>query len=145
MPATTFDLTLTQIAREIRLSSQSLARHVRDHTPSLAPHRFTVLAWLEQGPSTARELAQRERVSAPSMSRTINELEELGLLARQLDPTDARSKIVTLTPAGKRALSKGRRERDEYVAELLQGCTPEELEVLRAGAELLRLVVEAEA
>ena len=35
---------LIPIAREVRLAAQSLARHVKDHTPSLAPHLFTVLA-----------------------------------------------------------------------------------------------------
>lgn len=143
MPARTLDPTLTQIAHEIRLSSQSLARHVRDHTPSLAPHLFTVLAWLEEGPATAGELANRERVSAPSMSRTIGELEERGLVARQPDPTDARAKIVTLTAAGKRTLHKGRTERDAYVAQLLRDCTPAELETLLAGAQVLRKVIDA--
>ena len=60
---------LIPIAREVRLAAQSLARHGKDHTPSLAPHLFTVLAWLEEGPATAGELAVRERVSAPSMSK----------------------------------------------------------------------------
>ncbi|MHB1008968.1 MAG: MarR family winged helix-turn-helix transcriptional regulator [Propionibacteriaceae bacterium] len=133
---------LIPIAREVRLAAQSLARHVKDHTPSLAPHLFTVLAWLEEGPATAGDLAGRERVSAPSMSRSVSELEERGYVSRTVDPSDARQKIVSLTASGRRALSKGRKDRDEYVAALLVNCTPDELADLQRGAELLRKVVE---
>ena len=137
---TTIDL--IPIAREVRLAAQSLARHVKDHTPSLAPHLFTVLAWLEEGPATAGDLAGRERVSAPTMSKSVSELEERGLVSRAVDPHDARQKIVSLTPAGRRALLQGRRDRDLYTAALLVNCTPEELADLLRGAQLIRKVVE---
>ncbi len=78
------DPDLIPIAREVRLAAQSLARHVKDHTTSLAPHLFTVLAWLEDGPATAGELAVRERVTAPSMSKTVVELEDRGFVARTI-------------------------------------------------------------
>jgi DNA-binding MarR family transcriptional regulator len=132
---------LIPIAREVRLAAQSLARHVKDHTPSLAPHLFTVLAWLEEGPATARDLAGRERVSAPSMSKSVSELEERGFVSRTVDPSDARQKIVSLTESGRDALLRGRTDRDEYVAALLVNCTREELDGLQRGAELLRKVV----
>lgn len=133
---------LIPIAREVRLAAQSLARHVKDHTPSVAPHLFTVLAWLEEGPATAGDLACRERVSAPSMSKSVSELEERGLVSRATAPNDARQKIVTLTAAGSDALEQGRRDRDLYTAALLVNCTPDELTELLRGAKLIRKVVE---
>jgi DNA-binding MarR family transcriptional regulator len=139
---TTTTADLIPIAREVRLAAQSLARHVKDHTPSLAPHLFTVLAWLEEGPATAGDLASRERVSAPSMSKSVSELEERGLVSRTVDPHDARQKFVSLTAAGKRALLQGRKDRDRYTAALLVDCTPDELADLLRGAQLIRKVVE---
>ncbi len=133
---------LIPIAREVRLAAQSLARHVKDHTPSLAPHLFTVLAWLEEGAATAGDLAARERVSAPTMSKSVSELEERGLVSRTVDPRDARQKIVTLTSSGRRALQQGRKDRDLYVAALLVDSTPDELADLLRGAQLIRKVVE---
>ena len=62
---------LIPIAREVRLAAQSLARHVKDHTPSLAPHLFTVLAWLEEGPATAGELAVRELTCFPFLGQWV--------------------------------------------------------------------------
>lgn len=139
---TTTTVDLIPIAREVRLAAQSLARHVKDHTPSLAPHLFTVLAWLEEGPATAGDLASRERVSAPSMSKSVSELEDRGLVSRTVDPNDARQKFVSLTAAGKRALLQGRKDRDRYTAALLVDCTPDELADLLRGAQLIRKVVE---
>ena len=136
------DLDLIPIAREVRLAAQSLARHVKDHTTTLAPHLFTVLAWLEDGPAPAGELAARERVTAPSMSKTVVELEDRGFVARTTDAKDARLKIVSLTPAGRRALLSGRKERDRYTAALLVNCTPDELAELLSGAQLLRKVMD---
>lgn len=140
MPAQ--DPHLIPIAHEVRLAAQSLARHVKDHTTSLAPHLFTVLAWLEEGPATAGELAIRERVSAPSMSKTVCELEDRGFVTRTPDAKDARIKIVSLTAAGRRALVKGRKERDAYTAALLVHCSHEELTELLSGAQLLRKVMD---
>lgn len=135
-------LVLTDVARVVRTASQALTRRLKDNTPSLAPHLFTVLVWLESGPSTAGELARRERVSAPSMSKTICELEDRGLLAREPDPTDARAKIVTLTKAGGRAIATGRAERDHWMADRLAELSPAEQVLLRDAAEVLRRVVE---
>src|SRR5665811_520981 len=87
---------------------------------------FTVLAWLEEGPATAGELAVRERVSAPSMSKSVSELEERGYVKRALAAHDARQKIVSLTASGRRALQRGRADRDRYTAALLVHFTPEE-------------------
>ncbi len=138
----TTEFTLVDVAREVRLASQALTRRLKDNTLSLPPHLFTVLVWLEGGPATAAELASRERVSAPSMSKSICELEERGMVARQPDPTDARAKIVTLTRTGRRAISKGRAERDQWMADRLAELTPAEQVVLRDSAAILRRVVE---
>jgi DNA-binding HxlR family transcriptional regulator len=97
---------LADLAREVRIASQALTRRVKENTLGLAPHLFTVLVWLEAGPATAADLAGHERVSAPSMSKTVGELEERGYVARQTDPTDARANIVTLTPSGRRAVAQ---------------------------------------
>lgn len=124
---------LLTIAHDVRLAAQRLSRHVKDHTPSLAPHLFVVLVHLEHRSATAAELAAAERLSAPTMSKTVCELEERGLVRRELNPADARQKIVSLTSAGRQAIVRGRRERDAYMAERLGPCTPDELSLLRGG------------
>src|SRR6476469_9682225 len=85
------------LAGELRLACMRISRRVRfESTDVVAPHQFSVLARLEETPRTPRELADIERVSAPSMSRTVAALVERGLVLRADDPTDGRQVILSL-------------------------------------------------
>jgi DNA-binding MarR family transcriptional regulator len=109
----------------------------------VAPHQFSVLARLDGTPRTPRELADIEKVSAPSMTRTVAGLVELGLVSRQDDPTDGRQVILSLTPAGEGLLNDIRRRRDEWMATRLRSLSIEERETLaRASQILLRVAGE---
>ena len=55
------------------------------------------------GERTLVELAKLFQVSKPAMTKLVQKLAAQGLLAVSEHPTDARSKQVRLTPAGKRA------------------------------------------
>ena len=66
-------------------------RSVDDVTPG----QYSVLACLDvHGPQTPRELADREKVQPPSMTRTIAALEQLGLVGRTAHPSDGRQVLV---------------------------------------------------
>jgi len=115
-----------------------ISRRVRfESTDIVAPHQFSVMARLEETPRTPRELADIERVSAPSMSRTVAALVERGLVLRADDPTDGRQVILSLTPEGARTLKHIRRRRDEWMASRIKGLSPEEREVLARASEIL--------
>lgn len=62
-----------------------------------------VLHLLADGPLAAGELAARARVSAQTMSRTVDRLERDGHVRRVPDPADARRRTVERTPDGHRA------------------------------------------
>lgn len=121
-----------------------LSRRVRfESTSELAPHQFSVLARLQDGQRTAGEIAAIERVSAPSMSRTVAGLVERGLVARQNDPDDGRQLILSLTAAGTAAIRRARRERDAWMATRLEGLSAGERATLARASEILnRLVAE---
>jgi DNA-binding MarR family transcriptional regulator len=115
-----------------------ISRRVRfESTDIVAPHQFSVMARLEETPRTPRELADIERVSAPSMSRTVAALVERGLVLRADDPTDGRQVILSLTPEGARTLKHIRRRRDEWMASRIKGLSTEEREVLARASEIL--------
>ena len=93
-----------------------ISRRVRfESDREMAPHQFSVLCRLEGTPRTNSELAEIERVSAPSMKRTTASLVEGGYIARADDPTDGRQVILSLTPEGRKALRRIRRHRDEWM------------------------------
>lgn len=131
-----------RLAADLRLSCMRISRRVRfesgaDQVPA---HQFSVLARLEQSPeqsATPGELARLERVSAPSMTRTIAALEAAGLVRRSTHPRDGRQVLVRLTDQGVAELVEVRGRRDLWMSSRLAGLGPEELELLQRAAPLL--------
>lgn len=118
-----------------------ISRRARfENTETIAPHHFSVLARLEKGSATPRQLADEECVSAPSMSRTVNALVERELITRTGDPDDGRSVIIELTPEGKNVLKQTRRSRDEWMLTRLRDVTEEEWRTLQKAQEILARV-----
>ena len=67
------------------------------------------------GTQTLTQLAERERVSAPSMNRTVNCLEETGYLQRVADDVDRRKANITLTEAGRELVKATISKRDAWL------------------------------
>ncbi|WP_338868628.1 MarR family transcriptional regulator [Spirosoma sp. SC4-14] len=53
---------------------------------------------------TNRELAKRAKVPKQAMSRTVKEMEELGLIRTEKNQKDGRSAYISLTPEGQKRL-----------------------------------------
>jgi len=68
--------------------------------------RVKSLMWLAKGPMSLSALAEAVGVDAPYATLIVDNLEERGLVARRPDPADRRRKLVTLTPAGSKAIEK---------------------------------------
>jgi len=64
------------------------------------------------------ELAARVGTSKQAVGELVAELEEMGMLRRDVDPSDARARLVRFTPRGKRALLHGLGVLGEIEAEL---------------------------
>ncbi|MCQ9162601.1 MULTISPECIES: MarR family winged helix-turn-helix transcriptional regulator [unclassified Arthrobacter] len=66
--------------------------------PELQPMGFKVLTILSQsGPIQQIALAHKVDADKAAMSRSIKQLEELGLVARTPDPSDGRAHLVAMT------------------------------------------------
>lgn len=63
---------------------------------------LVVLHVVASGPATQREIARACRVTDQTASRTVERLERLGYVSRQVDPRDERRRTVTSTPMGHR-------------------------------------------
>jgi DNA-binding MarR family transcriptional regulator len=104
----------------------------------VTPGQFSVLAAIDSlGPQTPRELAAREKVQPPSMTRTVAALEQLGLVGRTDHPSDGRQVLVSLTPLGATVVRETRKRRDAWLAKRLAEATPAEREVLAQAAAIL--------
>ncbi|MFT3888140.1 MAG: MarR family transcriptional regulator [Arachnia sp.] len=127
------------LANDLRLACQRIARRVRfESTTKVAPHQFSVLAHLHNaGPCTPGQLAAHDRVSPPSMTRTVNCLETEGLVCRVPHPDDGRQVLVELTAEGLAIIEHTIASRDTWMAAHLEGLDADQLALLRKAADLL--------
>ena len=130
---------------ELRLLVQKLARRIRSHRidEHISDSQLSVLFQLDKnGDSSPGQLAEHERVSPPSMNRTINGLEGAGLVTRSPSAQDARKVVVTLTAAGTDLIGETRRLRIAWFSQQLEALTSEERDALDAVAPVLRKLAD---
>lgn len=98
------------VAARLYLALGRLVRTVRRAGDAgVGPGAFSALATLAvAGPLRAGDLAAREGVAGPTMTRIAGSLEVAGLLARAGDPQDRRASLLAATEAGL-ALVRGER------------------------------------
>src|SRR5919205_2842653 len=79
-----------ELAGRLRLAVTRLARLMRQQTDTgLSPTLLAALATVESaGPLTLGELACREQVAPPTVTKAVGGLEEQGFLSRTVDPGD---------------------------------------------------------
>lgn len=145
MSATDDSLQLT--ATDLRMATFRLARRLRSAraVDAMSDAQLAVLATLRMhGRRTITALAERERVTAPSMTSMINGLEEQGFVLRTPDAEDRRRVQVDITDAGTEIVAQTIRRRDELLADMLAELefTEEELTTLREASALMRKVVD---
>ena len=134
-----------ELASELRIGVMRLARRLRQERTEevYTPSQLSALAVLENcGPMTPGELAARERVQPPSMTRIVASLEAAELAAREPHPVDGRQCVLSVTKAGAKLLAADRRRRDAWLARRLADLTPEEIETLRAAAPVLEKLMQ---
>ena len=134
----------SDLAPRLRLAITRAARRLRQEAgSSLSPSQGAALATIDRhGPLTPSELAQRERVRRPTVTRLAARLEALGLLARAADPGDRRSSLLSVTPEGRALLETMRDRKDAYLASRLAGLDPEERAALDRAAAILERLLE---
>lgn len=103
-------LVVGRLNRRLQLATGGLSHGLLSTMAVVAKH----------GPLRLSDLAQLERVSAPSMTRTIAELESRGLVTRHADPVDGRAVLVEAAEPGTAAVREARATRARVIAELLE-------------------------
>ena len=134
------------LAGELRVALVRSNRRLRLERSSeeITDGQYSVLAALsKQGAMTPGELADREHVQPPSMTRTVARLVEVGLASRSEHPTDRRQVLVAITPAGEREVRETRRRRDAWLSQRLAALTPAERATLAQATEILRRIAAA--
>ena len=136
------------LASALRISVARLSRRLRSerdpHNELLPVGQLSVLgALFRGGPCSVGELAASERVQPPSMTRTVNCLEDGGYVVRHKHETDRRQVVVALSQKGEETLTADRKRRDVWLAQRLKELSPEERNLLRKAAPLIERLAHA--
>jgi DNA-binding MarR family transcriptional regulator len=134
------------LSSRLRLDIARMARRLRQEAgAALSPSQTAALATIERhGPLTPSELAERERVQRPTVTRVLARLEEAGLVVRAADPADRRSCLVSISGEGRALLDAVRARKDAFLARRIDALEPADRETLeRAAAILERMLTEA--
>lgn len=143
--------TLHETATELRLATFRLARRLRSVRPidrrnaAMSDAQLAVLGALRtHGRHSLTALADRERVTPPTMSALVTGLEEQGYVIRIPDEVDRRRVHVEITPDGEAIVVATFERRTELLkAEIVElGLSDEELQTLHTASILMRKLAE---
>lgn len=134
---------LGELAARLRLVVGRLNRRIRiDGHETIPPLQLSALVTVEQyGPLRLSDLARRESVTAPTMSRVLTALDEQGLVVRNPDPDDARGIRIVLSERGAAALHDVRSTRTALVARRLDRLEPAQRRALEAAMPALEALL----
>jgi DNA-binding MarR family transcriptional regulator len=105
------------IAEALDVGASLLVRHLARGTSLTS--RAVLAALDEEGPARLTALASATGASQPAMTQLVGRLERDGLLARLVDPGDARATLVEITDAGRALRAELRQSQHERLGELL--------------------------
>ncbi|MEC3981147.1 MarR family winged helix-turn-helix transcriptional regulator [Amycolatopsis sp. H20-H5] len=128
------------LASRLRLAVVRLNRRLRAQRTgqSITLTQVSALSTLHKcGALTPGQLAAKEGVQPPSMTRVIAALEELGYVERRPHPTDGRQAIVELSTTGFAYVQETISVREAWLDQQLAGLSGEEREVLSHAAEII--------
>jgi DNA-binding MarR family transcriptional regulator len=98
----------------------------------------------ELAPVGIGRLAEADRCSQPTMSGAVQKLADKGWVTKTPHPTDARSSLVDLTPAGATVLRGARSRMAAVVGERLDADACHDLDDVRAAVTLLQHLLREE-
>ncbi|WP_374065267.1 MarR family winged helix-turn-helix transcriptional regulator [Actinokineospora auranticolor] len=128
------------LTSRLRLAVVRLNRRLRAQRTNSAVTltQISALSCLHKcGPLTPGELAAKEGVQPPSMTRIIGALEELGYASRSPHPSDGRQAIVALTDAGQAYIEADISAREAWLDRRLAELDDGERAILAQAADII--------
>ena len=135
-----------QLAARLRLSATRLSRRLRSEAHlGISPSLLSSLAIVHlHGPLTLGDLAEREGLAKPTITKVVGRLEEQGLVERRTDESDRRVCRVETTDAGEALLAESRERKDAWLAARLALFDQERRDRLAAAVEVLDELIRIE-
>ncbi|MFT4262589.1 MAG: MarR family winged helix-turn-helix transcriptional regulator [Nocardioides sp.] len=131
-----------QLEQQLGVLARQMKRVVADHAdavhPGLSTSAFLVLSRVaDVGPVRAQAVCSEFVIDKGPVSRSVQQLVDLGLLERRTDPVDRRAALVSVTPKARLLLAEVEARREVLLADCLADWRPDEMGALAAGLERL--------
>ena len=132
-----------RLADDLRRSIGDFVRAIRQDTGTTRSAQSETLDVLDRlGPMNVAALATTRGVTHQTMRLVVAQLEASGFVRQTADPADRRSRLITLSPAGRDALSRERAVRASRIADAIRNrLSPVECDQLRAATVILDRLV----
>jgi len=133
--------TTIQQAADRFLTLMTRLRRLRAITPppqaaQVSPSLMAIIDYVATSPNCGiKEMARGLKLSTPTVSVSVRQLEEAGFIGRQPHPRDKRAVQIFLTPRGQELYEQTYRFRRQTFEKLLSGLAPEERDALLALLE----------
>jgi DNA-binding MarR family transcriptional regulator len=139
-------LSTHDLSTALRIAVARLSRRLRaeKEDDELSDSQTAILAYLvREGSGTIGRLSEYERVTPPSLNRTVYRLEEAGYVERTADQADGRKVVVVPTERGVELVAETRRRRDAWLHQRLRTLSPEQRAILAQAADIIRGLAES--
>lgn len=131
-----------QIVEIIPLILRFLHTEMPSGTRGMGPSHFRLLGMLARQPCNLSEIAERQSVSMPTISNSVNLLVERGWILRTPVSHDRRMVKIELTPVGRQILGDSEQRLENRVSHKLSELSSEDLDKLKAGLQILRGILD---
>ncbi|UAK25541.1 MarR family winged helix-turn-helix transcriptional regulator [Sphingomonas nostoxanthinifaciens] len=135
-----------RLANDLRRSVSAFVRVIRQDTGTVRSAQSEALDLLHRlGPMNVAGLAEKRGVTHQTMRLVVAGLDTDGLVHQGADPSDRRSRLVKISPAGCAALAQERQVRTSRIEHAIQSqLSPGERDMLRAAISILDRLAEAQ-
>jgi len=139
----------TTAKRFLKLASRLRHLELENFPPEgmqASPSHLALIEYTANNPNCGvQELAEALKLSTPTLSVSVRQLEKSGLIARKPDPTDGRAVQLSLTSKGEEIHQSARSFHRLKFEKLLSGLNPQERENLVNLLEKALIAVENES
>lgn len=143
-PSPVLDREPTDLAARLYLTLGRMCRSLRRSSPSELGHgsASALATVVHNGPLRIGDLAAREGVTAPTMTRIVSVLVGEGYVLREPDPEDGRGWLVRATADGERVITEVRSARSQALLHRIAQLPAEQREALLAALPALETLAE---
>jgi DNA-binding MarR family transcriptional regulator len=145
-PPSSPDIDVELVAR-LRMAIARLGRQLRQQAgAALSPTLQSTLATIAvHGPLPLGELAAREQITPPTVTKIVSKLGVEGLIKRERDELDGRVVRISLTALGHQRFEESRTRRTAWLVTRLEQLGFTDRQRLLETVELLEAIVQPEA